>query len=595
MFTSNPFSLSPPHGAPSSDVLTPDPRRDAVRFRLAAAGGALTAALLVAAAALAVLIGAHRKSKRDMLRAASDLAAYGARLVIEEVTHFGDSTLELLSYATARGNRTVAVAPDSLLARLVSSQRMALADSTYDDSLRAAFVMDPQTQRTRWAVTAGGAAASQEFRETALAQIRATLSRSPAAERLVGITFTWKGEDVTLWVFVQRDSSSNLAVVEGTSYSRSHFVSRLVPHILATVPILPASVSGAQWDLADPRKALALQATQISVRIQDLSTHEVEFDTGPLAYEGAHGEYALTSGSNHGYRVRVGLADSLTDLLVEHAPPEVSEWALWILLSIAVGLAGVAVLIAQRAFESMTQRQRFLAAVSHELRTPLTQVRLSVETLRRLPMDGDERRSRTVQALDRGTEQLTRTVENLLTLAKSELPTWKVRQRATDLEALVRNAVETMAPVAATRRVSFEIVAATSVWGWVDPDAFRHVILNLLDNALKYGPREQCVRIRLRVYSEVAEVSIADHGPGVPAELRERIWNAYERLNGNGTPHRDGLGLGLSVVRDIIARHAGWVRIDDNIDGGAVFVVGVRAADASEAVPSTAEFPVVRG
>lgn len=571
-------------------MLNPDPRRDTIRFRLAAAAGALTAALLVAAAALLVLVGARRKADREMLRAAQDQAAYGARLILEQTIHFASGSLDLLLFASTQHGRVRALPADSLLERLRWAQTMALMDSSFRDSLRTGFTIDVRSDRTQWAADQQP---SDAFREAVRRAAIAKATASPASANFASSSFPWLNDDVTLWLIIARDSAHHATVINGVTYSRGRFFKRYIPHVLATVPILPASVSGGRWDLTNANTELALQQRYVSVRLEDLSNHRVEFDTGVVPREGAWGEYVVSSDSSYGYRARVGLADTLVDVLQESATAGVPEWALWSLIGIAVVLAAIAVMVAQHAFAGLTRRQRFLAAVSHELRTPLTQVRLSVETLRRLPNGGDERRARTVDALDRGTEQLTRTVENLLALAKSELPTWRVRPRPTDFEALVRNAVDTMMPLAATRRVTFEMNVAEPAWAMIDPDAFRQVVLNLLDNAVKYGPREQKVQLRLRCYKDVTELSIADQGPGIPAEARDRIWNAFERLNDERTGQRDGLGLGLSVVRDIVERHNGWIRIAEGIGGGAVFVIGVPSADPADVVPSTAEYPIV--
>jgi len=567
-----------------------DVRKDSVRRRMVTAAGALMAAVIVTAMAAGILFQARKRAQRDVLRAVDDQAAYGARLMLDEVTRFSRTTFDLLDFATRRGTRTVGAPADTLLARVRYEQNTSLEDPRYTDSLRAAFTLDPRNGQVRWAADA--ALPGDTFRQFIVDTSVATLRHEPPGMDYDAITIPWHGENVYVWLIAGRNDAGRLSVVNGATFSRTRFLSRYVPIVLRRVPILPASVAGARWNVEDPRADQ--QPQHVAVRLEDIGTGLVEYETEPLAHEGAVGTYARTLGTSRGSRVRLALSDTITNLLIAGSPTPISERALWVLVVAAGLLALFAVFVARRAFIGLSQRQRFLATVSHELRTPLTQVRLSVETLRRcLPIDGDERRRRTLVALDRGTEQLTRTVENLLALAKSELPTWRVRPRPTDLDALMRGAIETISPLAATRSVSFEIVDPAPVWGAVDPDAFRQVVLNLLDNAVKYGPRGQLVTVRLRSYNDTAEVSIADHGPGIPLEHRARIWQPFERVTERGTvPIRDGLGLGLSVVRDIVARHNGWVRVEDGIDGGAMFVVGVPMAVATAIAFNTAEFPI---
>src|SRR6185503_11165814 len=519
-------------------MFLPTPRRDAVRVRLIAAGGALAASLLVAAAALALLLGSRRRTVHDVDRAAGDLATSSARLILQQTANFGLDATNMLLFAAERGGAPAPIAPDSLLARLAWSERMPLSGSESSDTLRLAFEGNPSSPAESWK---WAGVQSNALREALHDAVTKVVAKSTGHQTLLGTAYPWHGDDMSAWIIVGRDATGRPTFVEGVSFSRTQFMTAFVPLVLATVPVLPASVGGTRRDLGNTQQALALQRRYVSARVEDANTDRVEFDSGVLAHEGAHGTYELASGPMHGVRVRIGLADTITDTLIERLPTGVPEWTLWVLMTIAVGLAIVAGIVTQRAFAGMARRQTFLAAVSHELRTPLTQVRLSVETLRRLPADGDERRERTIEALGRGTEQLTRTVENLLTLAKAELPTWKVRPRVTELDALVRATAESMAPIAATRHVSFDVVASATELALVDPDAFRQVILNLLDNALKYGPRDSTVQIRLRHYGDTAELSVADHGPGIPADQRERVWAAYERLNSTGTARRDGL------------------------------------------------------
>jgi len=107
----------------------------------------------------------------------------------------------------------------------------------------------------------------------------------------------------------------------------------------------------------------------------------------------------------------------------------------------------------------------------------------------------------------------------------------------------------------------------------VDDDALRQVLLNLLDNAVKYGPEGQEVRVGVRPRSPGALVWVDDEGPGIPTGDRERIWQRFFRLDAHRESAIAGTGIGLTVVRDLVAQHGGRSWVETGERGGARFVV----------------------
>ena len=108
------------------------------------------------------------------------------------------------------------------------------------------------------------------------------------------------------------------------------------------------------------------------------------------------------------------------------------------------------------------------------------------------------------------------------------------------------------------------------------PDALRHVLVNLLDNAVKYGPPGQRVTVRVAPAGREVRIAVSDEGPGVPAAERERVWKPFQR--GQRTGAVAGSGIGLAIVRDIATRHGGRIWIEEREGGGATFVVSLPAA-----------------
>jgi len=188
----------------------------------------------------------------------------------------------------------------------------------------------------------------------------------------------------------------------------------------------------------------------------------------------------------------------------------------------------------------------FGAHVSHELRTPLTSAKVSLANVQE-GLAGKDVIPRVQQDLDR----LIRMVNELLDAARIEAGIALAKQPA-DLGALVRGAVETLRPLA---RVPLEVSGQGDT---VEVDAARvqQIVINLVDNALKYAKGRVDVAVRGR------EVRVTDDGPGVPPEARERIFEKFGRAEAGPKP--PGAGLGLSIARTLARLHGGSLTCEGN-------------------------------
>jgi signal transduction histidine kinase len=261
-------------------------------------------------------------------------------------------------------------------------------------------------------------------------------------------------------------------------------------------------------------------------------------------------------------------------------------------LFVSVGLAVTCILGAwvllrlQREHLSTTQRSNFVRVVSHELRTPLAQILLFAETLRLGRTRNEAERDLAIRAIDQEARRLSRLVENVLRFTRIEHGTHTLSLETVDVPCVVSEVATQFAPLVSGVRIETQL-PGTPARALADADALRQVLLNLLDNAVKYGPRSQVVRVAVHVAVSQVEVYVDDEGPGVADADRERVWHAFERGPQRATDDAAmrrpdaGTGLGLTIVRTLVEGMDGHVACTARPDGapGARFQVTLRSAD----------------
>jgi len=238
---------------------------------------------------------------------------------------------------------------------------------------------------------------------------------------------------------------------------------------------------------------------------------------------------------------------------------------------LTLGLVSVAIVQLRRQQELVRLRDDFVSGVSHELRTPLAQIRLFADLLESGRLTTGEQRSRSIRIINEESRRLTWLVENILHFSRSQRGAGRIAPQPVAAAPLVREIVDAFAPLARERDARFEVLADEGVVVRVDADAFRQVLLNLLDNAVKYGPPGQTVRLRLELRGVALRLSVDDRGPGVPFEERGHVWEPYRRLARDAEGATGGSGIGLAVVKDLVELHGGRVGVGEAPGGRARF------------------------
>jgi signal transduction histidine kinase len=240
------------------------------------------------------------------------------------------------------------------------------------------------------------------------------------------------------------------------------------------------------------------------------------------------------------------------------------------LLALAAAMSVVAVAQIRRETELARLRGDFVSSVSHELRTPLAQIRLYLDTMRLGRASTPEQRDWSLGHIERETTRLSHLVENVLRfsrLGRPELPP----VTSVDVSAEARGIVEEFQPLAAARNATIESEIGNTPKMLLRPEAVRHVLINLLDNAVKYGPAGQTIRVHVGEDRGELRISVSDEGPGVVEQDREMIWRPFSR--GRSARGAAGSGIGLSIVRDVVVQNGGRTWVEESPGGGARFVV----------------------
>ncbi|AKF10339.1 sensor histidine kinase [Sandaracinus amylolyticus] len=224
-----------------------------------------------------------------------------------------------------------------------------------------------------------------------------------------------------------------------------------------------------------------------------------------------------------------------------------------------------------RAERSDAEKDLFVAVIAHEIRTPLTAV-LGWIALARERVREDELLVRAIDTIDRNVAVLRRLVEDLLDLARVRSGKLSLDLQRVDAARFVTAAVESARPHAAGKGVdlSIEHIAPAHVQG--DPDRLLQVLSNLLVNAIKFTPRDGHVVVRVARAADRVRVEVSDDGPGIAPEIRASVFDPFKQGDPLAGSRGGGLGLGLAIVREVVAAHHGSVGAEsEGVGKGATF------------------------
>ena len=222
-------------------------------------------------------------------------------------------------------------------------------------------------------------------------------------------------------------------------------------------------------------------------------------------------------------------------------------------------------------------RTNLVATLSHELRTPLTSLALSAELLSREDVDTNAKSGELLQVILEECSRMRQLTDNLLNLARGEVPAIAVQQKRLDLAKLAADVTHRFAIQAREKHVSLEehIGAVPEIIG--DAVKLSWVISNLLGNALRYTPAGGTITVAARGTDHATRLEVTDSGPGIPADMKDYIFERFVQYGSDGF-EKGSAGLGLSIVKEIVEAHGGRIFVESANSHGARFIVEIPAA-----------------
>ncbi len=238
------------------------------------------------------------------------------------------------------------------------------------------------------------------------------------------------------------------------------------------------------------------------------------------------------------------------------------------------GTGALAIVVIQDVTETNRYeqlRKEFVANVSHELKSPLTSIRGLTETLLGGALADAANNRRFVQLIDEDAARLSRLIEDLLALSQIESQAIPLKLSIVELRPLIESIVTSLQPGLSQRRITTTLELAVGLAVRADPDRLRQVVLNLIENAIKYNRELGAIVVSASANGAWVTVTVADTGIGIPEQALPRIFERFYRVDKARSRELGGTGLGLAIVRHIVEAHGGNISVDSTLNHGSKF------------------------
>jgi len=229
--------------------------------------------------------------------------------------------------------------------------------------------------------------------------------------------------------------------------------------------------------------------------------------------------------------------------------------------------------VVRRQFKQSQQQQNFMMAITHELKTPIAVTKLNLETLQKHKLSTDQQQRLITNTLQEA-NRLNDLCNNMLLASQIEAGGYKVTNEEIDLTSLVYDCVQDFIIRYPQRNIETDLQQNIFFTG--DRLLLQIAINNLLDNAIKYSPRESKVAVELRTKNNTITLLVKDEGKGIAEEEKEKVFDKFYRAGNMYTKGAKGTGLGLFLTKKIVQQHDGNIILTNNHPHGCNFVISFK-------------------
>ncbi len=218
-----------------------------------------------------------------------------------------------------------------------------------------------------------------------------------------------------------------------------------------------------------------------------------------------------------------------------------------------------------------TVRRDFVANVSHELRTPVAVIRANAETLIAGAKDDPQMAPKLIDGLHRNAERLARILADLLDLSRLDAGQYRLDVSTVPVKPVTEQSLSAIETNAHVRGVTVEVAVPEALAVRADPKALDQILVNLIDNGVRYTRAEGHVWVEARELADAVRIEVRDDGPGISDKHRERVFERFYRVDSSRTREAGGTGLGLSIVKHLVESMGGQVGVEPNSPHGSIF------------------------